>query len=384
VAQRLESLRGVVVPEPLLEWFVEFADRYIPQRHFPDKAVDLLEQSVAHAVTAGHASLTPDDAAAVARRLVSMPLDLTAGLEDLGEELGRRSLLRQEDARRIVTRLSVTMRALDFDDVRPNLVALFTGDALPALDRVAETIADMLFGSEMKVVRIDLGGMQDPHDTNQLLGAGPGYIGYDAALPLHRVKRMPFSVLVFENVHAAHPAVRNLLAQAFEVGHFTMNDGTTVDVSDAAVLLGAKNAAQIKVESRPIGFGARERKEEPSSTESRKELQRILGRELMLQVDFVVEALLADEGARTRWLTSSFLPELSDRFRQVGLDVRWDETIAAWLADRAGQPAQWRKIVDREITPLLIPWIERGAMENGTNVLVALRDGQVKVSERTS
>lgn len=378
-AEKLSDLRKLRIPKEILPWFVEFADRYIAHRHFPDKAIDLLEQSVAHAVTRGMKSLSREAATTVAKRLVTMPLDVDQGLDRLEQALISGSMLQEQVARQLVTRLRVTTRALDFEEKRPNLVLLLAGEADNALEAIAGQVADNLFGSETRRVHIDVGGMVDRNSSNQLLGAPPGYIGYESALPLHRVKRMPFCVLTFENVHTCHPSVRDLLAQAFKAGVFSMNDGTTIPIRDTVVMLTGGEAAEAQGMKQRIGFGSQENVVDTGSTERelRKALEPAVGRELLEQVDMIVTDLVENTDSRVSWLSSSLLPDLAHRYRRVGMDVRWDPSVVKWLAEAGDSLNGWRRLIDQHVTPALLPFMDRGGKKRSARVTVAVDGGEV-------
>jgi ATP-dependent Clp protease ATP-binding subunit ClpC len=183
----LQRQHGVRVPDDVLRWVVDFAQRFLRNRSFPDKGVDTLEQCVAHAVAQGKRVVELEDAEAVGQRMVAMPLALGGGLNALKQRLAERALLEEEDASALLSRLSVTVRGLDLRPERPNAVMLLIGDMVAHSDLFAETIAECLFGTAERVVTIDFSRFVTPADVNLLVGAPPGYVGYSDSLPIHRV-----------------------------------------------------------------------------------------------------------------------------------------------------------------------------------------------------
>jgi ATP-dependent Clp protease ATP-binding subunit ClpC len=371
----LARLRDVQTGEGVLAWLVEFATQFLRNRTFPDKAVDLLEQGVAYAVTQGKTELTVEDAEAVARRMVGMPLAVEEQLQALQERLDERALLRDEDALSLQNRLAVTMRGLDLRSARPNAVVLLADDAAEVSEALGEAIAATLFGAAERVVAIDFGRMAQAHDVSLLIGAPPGYVGYSEALPLHRIAQMPWCVLRCENLHQCHPQVLAVLAQALEDGVITDARGKKIYLSDAVVLLTADVAA---ASGAAIGF----RKSEAAAVEVRRDvLENKLGAELLAQCDLVVSRVPGIEVGRRRWLEKSLLQEWAGRYRKQDLHLQWDKSLVEWLmtqCDADSNQRDWERLVDESLSPLLLPYLATGKKESHS-LLLKCEDGQVEV-----
>ncbi len=132
---RFRRIRGVTVGDDVLEWLVQFADRFLRNRHFPDKAIDLLEQCIAHAMVEGREDLDLATCRAVAQQLVGMPLQMDERLERLHESLQAAGILSPEDLAQLLDKLAFTMGGHDFAPERPNAVLLLLGDAATHADR---------------------------------------------------------------------------------------------------------------------------------------------------------------------------------------------------------------------------------------------------------
>jgi ATP-dependent Clp protease ATP-binding subunit ClpC len=350
----LAHRRGVQVPDEVLHWLVDFAQQFLRNRHFPDKAVDLLEQCVAHAITQGERAVTRGDAEFVARRVVGMPLMLSDGLDVLKKRLSECALLAEEDANVLLSRLEVAMRGLDLHPERPNAVVLLMGEAAAGRPALAGTIAATGFGAAERGVTIDFSRFMHPADVTMLVGAPPGYVGYSDNLLLHRVAQTPWCVVRCENVHACHPQVRQVLAQALAEGFITDGRGKRVYLSNAVVLL----TADIVMESRrALGF----RQSEGVSTSSpRQAAEQALGAEFVTQVDLVCTEVPAPDVTQRHWLQQHLLSDLSERYRKQGVHLAWDESLVDWLlnkrSDHAGQRS-WERLVDECLSPLLVRYL---------------------------
>ncbi|MCS6860787.1 MAG: AAA family ATPase [Abditibacteriales bacterium] len=364
----LARLRNVQVSDAILRWLVEFAQQFLRNRYFPDKAVDLLEQCVAYAIAQGKTVVEQEDAATVARRMVGMPLALGERLSALRQQLSERALMTEEDRDTLLNRLAVTLRGLDVRPARPNAVVLLIGEAAASSEVLAGVIAASLFGAAERVVTIDFSRFTHPEDVTMLVGAPPGYVGYRDALPIHRVVQMPWCVLRGENLHACHPQVREVLQQALAEGFLTDGRGKRIYLSDAVVLL----TAEIEPASqRPLGF----RQAETVSAESaRQAAAKVLGEEFVAHCDLVC----VHGGGLS---CAALLSDLSERYRKQGVHLRWDEGFIQWLLTQQSTLANqrdWERFVDEQFSPLLIPHLPPTS-DQEVRLLIRVGEGLIHV-----
>jgi ATP-dependent Clp protease ATP-binding subunit ClpC len=367
---RLAETRGVTVPPPLLEWMVGFAGQHMRNRHFPDKAVDILEQCVAYALTEGRAALTQADAETVARRMVGMPLQVDERLAALEKALRRRSLLPPATVGELIARLRITLRGLDFRVERPNAVLLLLGSAAAQGRLLCELIAEQLFGAAERVTALEMGRIVNAADLSMLLGSPPGYIGYGGRVPLHEAMQTPWCVLRVEDVDACHPAVRDVLAQGFRCGRIMLADGKRAFLSDMVVVVCADGPLGADA---PIGFGPHDGRGDDGL---RDRAAACLGKELVEEVDILCAELCDTPDATLRWLRESPLAELAARFRPRGVNLRFDPSLLEWLAARGtacDDPAGWERLIETELYPLILPHLPPG--RETVQLLLSVRDG---------
>ncbi|MDQ7858027.1 MAG: AAA family ATPase [Armatimonadota bacterium] len=377
----LGRLRGVTVGDEVLAWLVDFAGQYLRNRYFPDKAVDLLEQCVAYAVTQDRRAVEDADARAVAERLIGVPLELERRLAALRDRVSGEALLDDEDLQALVNRLQVTMRGMDVRPARPNAVLLLAGEAAASSEALAEAIATALFGAANREITLDLGRFVHPADVAMLVGAPPGYIGYSDALPLHRLTQTPWCVLRLEGVDAAHPQVRAVLTQGIAHGFITDARGKRLYLSDTVVLLTASSPAEMP---RPVGFM---RDEMPAERPTTLDVAGLLGAELAAQVDRVCATAARTAPMRRRWVEERLLAELADRYRKQGLELRWDETFLRWLMERVATAANsrdWERLMDEQIGPLLVPHLSAAGVGKPRVVRITWRDDGMHVEPHTT
>lgn len=373
---QLTQFRNIRIPDEVLSRLVDYAQLYLRNRYFPDKAIDLLEQCVAHAMTHTKTAIDLADIETVVQRMIGMPLALGSGLQALKERLAETSVLSEDDAHALLHRLEVTLRGLDLRPTRPNATILLIGPAANNCELIAATIAGSLFGAAERVVTIDFGRFIHPADVTMLIGAPPGYVGYGDTLPLHRLNQTPWCVLCCQNVHACNPQIRAILTQALSDGFLTDARGKRTYLSDAIVLL----TADIEVGShRAFGF---QRSDESRVQSPRQIATRALGTELMAQVDLVCAESVGSDLDRQRQLQNALLSDLSERYRKQGLLVSWDVSLLEWLFDQQEfqrNRRDWERLLDEHLIPLLIQHLPAPGGKEVKSLIVRCHEGQIIV-----
>lgn len=378
VRDELEEIRGVHVPDHVLRWLVYFAQQFLRNRYFPDKAVDLLEQCVAHALTQEKRSVDQETAVVVAQRIVGMPMDLGERLNKLKKNLIERALLTEKDVSVLLNRLNVTMRGFDLRPSRPNAVLLLLGKAALNSIRLAETIAECVYGAAERTVSIDFSRMQHPSDVAMLVGAPPGYLGYNESLPLHRVLQMPYCVLQLENIHACHPAVREVVTKMLSEGALVDARGRRIFLSDTIILVTADVSREVQ---QIPGFKI---SDETSVTNLREEAEAELGKEFVSQIDLICMNVTSTTMAQRHWLQQNLLQDLSERFKKIGVSLSFDESLIDWLMSKNNCENQrdWERLIDDNIGSVLVRCLSSAASGEGKTVILRCNQGIIDAEIR--
>ena len=341
---------NVTVPDAVLEWLVRTAASYMPNRRFPDKAVDLLDQSVAYARRKELTEIGLLDAEQVVQRILGVPLRERASVESLSKVLPERSLLNAEESEKLAARLAVTTHGFDIHASRPNAVLLMRGSATDRAIDLSRTLADLVYGGQERVIRIDFGRLTSQWDAKTLLGTSAGYIGYEDRHELDQVIEMPWSVVVCERFDECHPAVLSAFAPAITNGIVTDMRGRNIYFSDTIIVLTVQS---LDAESRPvIGFGETGRATDGGSKDDVG-----LGGRIMDAVDVVIESATIIPKDSGQWITSRLLPALAAPLARRGIELVWDSTIVDWLHDQwAKQPEAHaiERFAENEISPVLV------------------------------
>jgi len=364
LAVEFERLRGVTVPAPVQRWIVEFAQQFLRNRCFPAKAVDLLEQCVAHAIVRGATTVDLVDAQHVGHRLIGMPVDLATRRQNLAARLEQEALLPLEDAHTLLARLEVTMRGFDVRAERPNAVILLAGKGAEVADPLCRAVAETLFGAADRMVQMDFGSFVHAEDITRLIGAPPGYVGYSESLPIHHIAQTPWCLLRCDNVHGCHPSVLEVLAQALESGFFTDSGGRRIHLGDVVVVLTAGVQA---AHTTTLGFKAAPPRAGAVHDDARHALEAVLGARLLAQCDVIathgVEARLGDR----EHLEHTILGVVAERYRREGLELEWDASVVDWLlslVQRGENALDWERLVDQKLGAELVRY-ERDTHDSG-------------------
>ena len=241
VVPRLEKHFGISIPEGVRTRAIEVARRYLPMKRFPDKALDVLDRAASKAVFSNEVTLAEkhllDAVKDIANVIVEPGLDEASGLAGLEAVIGK-DVLRQDDAIRAVAQaVRVAKMRLDARRDRPNGAFLLTGPTGVGKTAFAERLAKALSGRDDALFRIDMSEFSDGHTAARLLGAPPGYIGYDDAPLLSRaVDACAGGVLLLDEFEKAHPQVHRIFLQILDAGRATDATGRTLSFSSLTIV----------------------------------------------------------------------------------------------------------------------------------------------------
>lgn len=277
IRESFEKHHNVTIADNAIEAAVNLADRYISDRCFPDKAIDLLDRACANAVLSSiHQRVdsqqkhTIDRAriVAVLKQImdISIPEDYLQEdnqnrLNTLEERLNQ-SVLGQTDAVRSVSRVILTHCAGLSSANRPIGAFLFAGPTGVGKTELARSLAIHFFGTERKLLRFDMSEYTEQHSVSKLLGSPPGYVGHEEEGLLSKLVRTnPHSVILFDEIEKAHPEIDKVFLQILEPGTITDNHGNTIRFSQSIVIFTSNLGSSHYWEQKPRQIGIRKDKE---------------------------------------------------------------------------------------------------------------------------
>ena len=433
-----EGFHGVKIPDDIVKKAVLLSERYVTDRYLPDKAIDLLDEACACASLANKAidelyvankkiaeysveleelesdienrdyekqamvkaelekykniaaglyepasdnTVTDADIAKVIELWTGIPaskvqesdLKKLAGLEDA---LNKR-IIGQEEATRLVASAVKRSRVHTSNLHRPASF-IFVGPTGVGKTALVKVLSEQLFDTPETLIRLDMSEFMEKHSVSRIIGAPPGYVGYDEAGQLtEKVRRKPYSVVLFDEIEKAHPDVLNVLLQILDDGRITDAQGRTVNFENTIIVM-TSNAGSDRNDNL-MGFGRTVA--DASREKAMKALEGFLRPEFIARVDeIVVFSPLSHESLCK--IAALMLDELKDSLSERLIEFSYDDSVCRYLADKCGGgkrgARELRNIIRREIENRLVDIIVDSG-EGSIKELSVTADKEIKI-----
>ena len=434
-----EGFHGVVVPDDIVKKAVLLSERYVTDRYLPDKAIDLLDEACACASLANkavdelytankkiaeysvelenlesevenpdyekqamvkaelekykniaeglyepasHNIVTDGDIAKVIELWTGIPASKVqeSDLKKLAmlEDALNKQIIGQEEATRLVASAVKRSRVHTSNLHRPASF-IFVGPTGVGKTALVKVLSEQLFDTPETLIRLDMSEFMEKHSVSRIIGAPPGYVGYDEAGQLtEKVRRKPYSVVLFDEIEKAHPDVLNVLLQILDDGRITDAQGRTVNFENTIIVM-TSNAGSERSENL-LGFGRTQA--DASKEKALKALEGFLRPEFIARVDeIVVFNPLSSESLSK--IAAIMLDELKDSLKERLIEFSYDESVCRYLADKCGGgkrgARELRNIIRREIENKAVDIIvERG--EGNLKKLTVTADSEIRIS----
>lgn len=449
-----ETHHGVEIADEILADIAYLAKRYINDRYMPDKAIDVLDETAAQVkVDRGKAPLeirkltqelkhttarmeqaveaqdyeraalyktrmsqinaklndlrskqdadqklviTGDDVARTIAMMTGVPVEKVIKSEakyllNLEKHLAKH-IVGQQEAVKAVARAIRRNRSGINDEKRPIGSFLFMGPTGVGKTELARTLAREMFGTDEALIKIDMSEFSERHTTSRLVGAPAGYVGYDDAGQLtDKIRRKPYSLVLFDEIEKAHPEVFNMLLQILEDGVLTDAKGRKVDFTNTIVILTSNLGAEKMQREASLGFSATTKQElgeledlhEQNRDAAMKELRRMMRPELINRLDNIIvfKALTQPE---VREILDLQLQRLSKRLERKHVAISVNPSAKKWLLEKGYDPQNGVRPLRRLIQDTIEDEIAAGLLDErytkGNVIAVGVKGGELVYS----
>lgn len=379
---KYEEYHHVTYTDEALQAAAELSAKHIQARHLPDKAIDVLDEAGSRARTFATnpetINLTVEDIETTVARMAQVPVKSVNSsdrqkLKDLDKQL--RSVIFGQDPAitKVVNAIKMSRTGLGREQ-KPIGSYLFAGPTGVGKTEVSKKLAEYL---GINFLRFDMSEYMEKHAVSRLVGAPPGYVGYEeGGLLTDAVFKTPHCVLLIDEVEKAHPDLINILLQVMDSGRLTDSNGRTADFQNVILILTSNAGA---FESSKGGLGI---KQEKSSAISMEAIKRTFRPEFLNRLDAIVEFQPLDRPLLVQ-VIRKFISELEAQLLNKTISMEVYPDAVEWLYDKGYDPAYgarpFARVIDEHLKRALVDDILFGKLQNGGKVRVSVEGGALKI-----
>ncbi len=274
------------------------------------------------------------------------------------------------------------------DPNRPIGSFLFLGPTGVGKTELSKTLADAMFGTENALIRVDMSEFMEKHTVSKLIGSPPGYVGYDEGGQLsEKVRRNPYSVVLFDEVEKAHPDVFNVLLQVLDDGHITDSTGRVVDFKNTVIIMTSNAGAENIVAPKTLGFATST--DEKQSHENMKskvmdEVRRIFKPEFINRIDEIIVFHMLNKEQIGKIVDIMINTVNKRTLEQMKISIELDDEAKKYIVDK-GYDEKYgarplRRTIQNELEDNIAEKILEGKIKEGNKVKVTVKDGKLDFS----
>ena len=335
-------------------------------------------------------SINDEDVAQVVSVWTKVPVSKISEAESARllklEEILHKRVVGQNEAVEAVAKAIRRGRVGLKDPKRPIGSFLFLGPTGVGKTELSKALAEAMFGNENALIRVDMSEYMEKHSVSKMIGSPPGYVGFDEGGQLsERVRKNPYSVVLFDEIEKAHPDVFNILLQVLDDGHITDSQGRKVDFKNTIIIMTSNAGAQRIIDPKLLGFsGARDDDKDHDAMKNNvmEEVKRMFKPEFINRIDDIIvfRALTKDD---IKGISAIMLKELKTRVKkQMDITINYGDTLKNYIFDKGydkkfgARPL--KRTIQNEIEDQLAEQILSGKVSSGGKVSITVKDGKVE------
>ena len=392
IEDKLANLRTEKEAAVRNQEFEQAAELRDQERKIKEELTELKKEWEQQIGIADLSMVTDEDVAYIVSSWTGVPVKKLAEEESARllnlEQILHERVIGQDEAVGSVSRAIRRARAGLKDPKRPVGSFIFLGPTGVGKTELARALAEAMFGDERNMIRLDMSEYMEKHTAARLIGAPPGYVGYDEGGQLtEQVRRKPYSVVLFDEIEKAHPDVFNVLLQILEDGRLTDGKGRTVDFRNAVVIM-TSNVGATFLQRTALGFGAADDSDSHERMEERilSDLKRTFRPEFLNRVDdIIVFHALSQE--HIEQIVAIMLEELNLRVSEFGLKVDVSPEARAALVKEGFDPTfgarPLRRVIQKRLEDSISEEMLQGNITPGDTIAVTVEEGKYRFKSGT-
>ncbi len=302
------------------------------------------------------------------------------------EDILHKRIIGQDEAVTAVAKAIRRGRVGIKDEKRPIGSFIFLGPTGVGKTELCKALAEAMFGSEGAMIRLDMSEYMEKHTVSKMIGSPPGYVGYeDGGQLTEKVRRKPYSVVLFDEIEKAHPDVFNILLQILEDGHITDSNGRRVDFKNTIIIMTSNIGARLITDKKvSFGFGSEDEAERDVANEVLDELKKEFKPEFLNRVDdIIVFHKLNQDNIKN--IAKNMLNNLNVRLQNLGLTIEFSdaaiEAISKVGFDKVYGARPLRRAISNKIEDALSEKMLEGKFKSGDKILCDFKDDEFVFSK---
>lgn len=376
--------RNLTVDARIVQQIPSLVELYLRGRAMPDRAIEVLDRTISHAIMKGQKEVTLEDLYETVAEMAGIPLAYVRNQammdwRALRHALRARILGQDQAIERVLRVLKASTSGLRFHPERPRGVFLFVGPSGVGKTEFAQALAECWMGSVDRMIRIDMSEYMERYSVSRLIGASPGYVGYyDANQLVDRVRQMPFSLILLDEIEKADPQLLQIFLQVFDAGRLTDGRGRTAYFNNTVIIM-TSNIGTHLYGREPMGYRQGQNSQEANVL---REVKKWLPPEFLNRIDdIIVFSPLSREAARA--IVRLKLTHIARQLRELNKTLHYDTSVVDWFVHHGFHPEFGARNLERTIEKHLVASVtevrETEEWHRAHGIRVTVLDDQIHI-----
>ena len=367
VKKSYENHHNIIITDDAITSTVDYTIKYLPDRRLPDKALDIIDQASSmkklsslsitkEDLINGILQVTTEDIIKVISEISGIPLykltqKETEKILEIDKFLNKRVMGQDNAVKEVSNTIKISKSGLRKTN-KPIGIFLFVGPTGVGKTELAKALAEFLFDNPSKIIRLDMSEFMEQHSVSKLIGAPPGYVGYDKGGQLTgEVRKNPYSVVLLDEMEKAHPSIYNIFLQVFDEGRLSDSNGRVIDFTNTIIIMTSNFNVKIDKKN-SIGFAKDEFKTTEIKTVNEDLLKSALNNafspEFINRIDKIISFTPLGFNA-LKEIINKFINQLKKILKEKELDIQCEESVYEWIINRSNCNTYGARDISRNI-----------------------------------